>query len=157
MHSAPMPATSCWLNGTAPKIHSASMMPLTHSNSSACVSTSLGHQSRYDQLDTTAFPPPHNQSRFPCALAHWKLCCSMGGHPGGVLLHTSPLVHPSSDPAQYKISIISLAGNLQGTFTPTPDPGFGVRSVAWHPSGMFLAVGGWDDKVGLTRIISNNA
>ena len=53
---------------------------------------------------------------------------------------------------QYKISILSLAGDVQGTFTPSPDPGFGVRSVAWHPSGMFLAVGGWDDKVSVTVI-----
>ncbi|KAG8219715.1 hypothetical protein J3R82DRAFT_683 [Butyriboletus roseoflavus] len=48
---------------------------------------------------------------------------------------------------EYKISILSLAGDVQGTFSPSPDPGFGVRSVAWHPSGMFLAIGGWDDKV----------
>lgn len=54
---------------------------------------------------------------------------------------------------QYKISILSLAGDVQGTFSPSPDPGFGVRSVAWHPSGMFLAIGGWDDKVSVTLII----
>ncbi|KAI6047767.1 WD repeat-containing protein 8 [Pisolithus marmoratus] len=48
---------------------------------------------------------------------------------------------------EYKLHIISLAGDVQGTFTPTPDPGFGIRHVAWHPTGMFIAVGGWDDKI----------
>ncbi|KAH7885892.1 WD repeat-containing protein 8 [Phlebopus sp. FC_14] len=48
---------------------------------------------------------------------------------------------------EYKLYVISLAGNIQGIFSPCPDPGFGIRSVAWHPSGMFLAVGGWDDKI----------
>ena len=47
---------------------------------------------------------------------------------------------------------MSLAGDLQATFTPDPDPGFGIRNAVWHPSGMFIAVGGWDDKVQL-RII----
>lgn len=42
---------------------------------------------------------------------------------------------------------MSLSGDLQGTFTPDPDPGFGIRTATWHPSGLFLAVGGWDDKV----------
>jgi hypothetical protein len=42
---------------------------------------------------------------------------------------------------------VSLAGDLQATFTPDPDPGFGIRNAVWHPSGIFLAVGGWDDKV----------
>jgi hypothetical protein len=51
---------------------------------------------------------------------------------------------------QYKLHIISLAGDLKATFTPDPDPGFGIRNAVWHPSGMFLAVGGWDDKVQLT-------
>ena len=32
-------------------------------------------------------------------------------------------------------------------FAPEKDPGFGVRAVAWHPAGLFLAVLGWDDKV----------
>jgi hypothetical protein len=44
---------------------------------------------------------------------------------------------------------VTLAGDLQATFTPDPDPGFGIRNAVWHPSGMFLAVGGWDDKVQL--------
>ncbi|KAF7799243.1 hypothetical protein EIP86_010475 [Pleurotus ostreatoroseus] len=38
-------------------------------------------------------------------------------------------------------------GDLLGSFAPDPDRGFGVRSVTWHPSGAFLAVAGWDDKV----------
>ncbi|KAG0696051.1 WD repeat-containing protein 8 [Suillus ampliporus] len=48
---------------------------------------------------------------------------------------------------EYKLHILSLTGNVQGTFSPQPDPGFGVRNVAWHPTGMFLAVAGWDDKI----------
>ncbi|KAI0053377.1 YVTN repeat-like/Quino protein amine dehydrogenase [Auriscalpium vulgare] len=47
----------------------------------------------------------------------------------------------------YKLYILSLTGELQGSFSPSPDPGFGIRNVAWHPSGMFLAVSGWDDKI----------
>ncbi|KAF7347943.1 WD repeat-containing protein WRAP73 [Mycena venus] len=49
-------------------------------------------------------------------------------------------------PIEYKLYVVSLMGVIQGTFCPDPDPGFGIRRVAWHPSGMFLAVGGWDDK-----------
>lgn len=49
--------------------------------------------------------------------------------------------------AQYKLYIMTLAGDLIATFGPDPDPGLGIRNVAWHPSGMFLAVGGWDEKV----------
>ena len=40
-----------------------------------------------------------------------------------------------------------MTGDLLGTFAAEPDPGFGIRNVAWHPSGMFLAIAGWDDKV----------
>jgi WD40 repeat protein len=49
---------------------------------------------------------------------------------------------------------VALAGNLVTSFTPDPDPGFGIRSVAWHPNGLFLAVGGWDDKVGGFAFVS---
>ena len=48
---------------------------------------------------------------------------------------------------QHKVYVLSLAGELLGTFAPDKDPGFGVRAVAWHPAGLFLAVLGWDDKV----------
>ncbi|KAG1875623.1 WD repeat-containing protein 8 [Suillus subalutaceus] len=48
---------------------------------------------------------------------------------------------------EYKLHILSLAGDVQGTFSPKPDPGFGIRNAAWHPTGMFLAVAGWDDKI----------
>ncbi|OBZ73284.1 WD repeat-containing protein WRAP73 [Grifola frondosa] len=34
-----------------------------------------------------------------------------------------------------------------GTFSPEPDPGFGIRAVAWHPSGLLLAIAGADDKI----------
>lgn len=50
---------------------------------------------------------------------------------------------------QYKICVLSLTGDLLATFSPDPDPGFGVRNVAWHPNGLFLLVSGWDDKVRL--------
>ncbi|KAJ6574989.1 YVTN repeat-like/Quino protein amine dehydrogenase [Mycena capillaripes] len=50
-------------------------------------------------------------------------------------------------PIEYKLYILSLVGDILGTFSPDPDPGFGIRRVAWHPSGMFLAIGGWDDKI----------
>ncbi|KAH9838777.1 YVTN repeat-like/Quino protein amine dehydrogenase [Rhodofomes roseus] len=50
-------------------------------------------------------------------------------------------------PLEHKIYILSLAGELLGTFTPEKDPTFGVRAVAWHPVGLFLVVLGWDDKV----------
>lgn len=49
---------------------------------------------------------------------------------------------------KYKLHILSLAGDCVASFTPDPDPGMGIRSVAWHPTGVFLAVGGWDDRVG---------
>jgi len=50
---------------------------------------------------------------------------------------------------QYKLHVVNLAGDPQTTYTPSVDPGFGIRNVSWHPSGMFLAVGGWDDKVSM--------
>ncbi|CAE6425362.1 unnamed protein product [Rhizoctonia solani] len=57
-------------------------------------------------------------------------------------------------PLEYKLSILNLAGTVLRTFTPDPDPGLGIRSVAWHPSGAFLAVGGWDDKVHILSSLS---
>ncbi|KAJ7783658.1 hypothetical protein DFH07DRAFT_788607 [Mycena maculata] len=50
-------------------------------------------------------------------------------------------------PIEYKLYVLSLVGDVLGTFSPDPDPGFGIRRVAWHPNGMFLALGGWDDKI----------
>ncbi|KAI0004214.1 YVTN repeat-like/Quino protein amine dehydrogenase [Russula compacta] len=50
-------------------------------------------------------------------------------------------------PLEYKLFVLSLAGDVLGSFKPEPDPGFGIRNVVWHPSGMFLAVGGWDNKI----------
>ncbi|KAH9942622.1 YVTN repeat-like/Quino protein amine dehydrogenase [Amylocystis lapponica] len=52
-------------------------------------------------------------------------------------------------PLEHKLHVLSLAGTLLGTFAPTgdADPGFGVRAAVWHPSGLFLAVMGYDDKV----------
>ncbi|KAL6299160.1 Quino protein amine dehydrogenase [Sparassis latifolia] len=52
-------------------------------------------------------------------------------------------------PLEFKLCVLTLAGELLGTFAPAggADPGFGVRAVAWHPAGLFLAVAGYDDKV----------
>ncbi|KAF8605108.1 YVTN repeat-like/Quino protein amine dehydrogenase [Ceratobasidium sp. AG-I] len=57
-------------------------------------------------------------------------------------------------PLEYKLCILNLAGTVLRTFIPEPDPGLGIRSVAWHPSGAFLAVGGWDDKVHILSSLS---
>jgi WD40 repeat protein len=57
---------------------------------------------------------------------------------------------------QYKLFILSLAGDVLGSFKPDPDPGFGIRNVVWHPSDMFLAVSGWDNKVSTTSIDDMN-
>ncbi|KAI0653693.1 YVTN repeat-like/Quino protein amine dehydrogenase [Cubamyces menziesii] len=59
-------------------------------------------------------------------------------------------------PLEYKLYIVTLAGNILGTFTPDPDPGFGIRMVSWHPSGMFLAVAGSDDKVHILESLTWN-
>ncbi|KAK7034731.1 hypothetical protein VNI00_012138 [Paramarasmius palmivorus] len=48
---------------------------------------------------------------------------------------------------QYKLHIITLAGKLLASFTPDPEPTLGIREVAWHPTGVFLAVAGWDDRI----------
>lgn len=53
----------------------------------------------------------------------------------------------SEGPLEYKLYVVTLAGDLLGTFSPEPDRGLGIRSVAWHPSGNYLAVAGWDDKI----------
>ncbi|KAG5647618.1 hypothetical protein DXG03_008971 [Asterophora parasitica] len=50
-------------------------------------------------------------------------------------------------PLEYKLYALNLAGITIATFSPDRDPGLGIRCVSWHPSGMFLAVGGWDNKV----------
>ncbi|KAI0667380.1 WD repeat-containing protein 8 [Trametes maxima] len=59
-------------------------------------------------------------------------------------------------PLEFKLHIVSLAGNVLGTFSPEPDPGFGVRMVSWHPSGKFLAVTGSDDKVYILESLTWN-
>ncbi|KIP11638.1 hypothetical protein PHLGIDRAFT_458424 [Phlebiopsis gigantea 11061_1 CR5-6] len=50
-------------------------------------------------------------------------------------------------PLEFKIYILTLAGDLLGTFSPEPDRGLGIRCVTWHPSGSYLLVAGWDDKI----------
>ncbi|KAL5534433.1 hypothetical protein ACEPAG_895 [Sanghuangporus baumii] len=50
-------------------------------------------------------------------------------------------------PLEFKLCILTLTGTLLSTFTPDPDPGLGIRCVSWHPSGSFLAVGGFTDKI----------
>jgi WD40 repeat protein len=48
---------------------------------------------------------------------------------------------------EFRIHIVTLTGEKLGSFSPEPDPGLGVRHVAWHPNGAYLAVGGWSDKI----------
>ncbi|KIJ45121.1 hypothetical protein M422DRAFT_207343 [Sphaerobolus stellatus SS14] len=55
---------------------------------------------------------------------------------------------------EYKLYIVTMAGHLQATFTPDQDPGLGIRTVAWHPAGTFLAVGGYDDKIHILSSLS---
>ena len=43
--------------------------------------------------------------------------------------------------------MLTLSGDLLTSFSPFPNPGFGIRNVAWHPTGVFLALGGWEEKV----------
>ena len=50
-------------------------------------------------------------------------------------------------PLDYKLYIYNLAGQQIATFEPEEITTLGIRTVAWHPSGLFLAVGGWDDRV----------
>ncbi|KAF9056497.1 WD repeat-containing protein 8 [Panaeolus papilionaceus] len=50
-------------------------------------------------------------------------------------------------PLEYKLQIVTLAGDHLTTFSPQPDPILGIRRVSWHPTGTFIAVGGWDDKI----------
>ncbi|TFK30772.1 YVTN repeat-like/Quino protein amine dehydrogenase, partial [Coprinopsis marcescibilis] len=57
-------------------------------------------------------------------------------------------------PLEYKLHVMSLAGQSVTTFTADEDPGFGIRNVAWHPNGLFLLVGGWDDKIHVLDCIS---
>ncbi|KAF8585584.1 YVTN repeat-like/Quino protein amine dehydrogenase [Ramaria rubella] len=57
-------------------------------------------------------------------------------------------------PLEYKLYIMTLAGCLLTTFTPERDPALGIRTVAWHPSGSFIAVGGHDDKIHILSALS---
>ncbi|KIY50586.1 WD repeat-containing protein 8 [Fistulina hepatica ATCC 64428] len=50
-------------------------------------------------------------------------------------------------PLEYKLHVLTLVGTLLKTFSPDPDPGYGIRQVKWHPTGLYLAVGGWDDRI----------
>ncbi|KAF9480086.1 WD repeat-containing protein 8 [Pholiota conissans] len=50
-------------------------------------------------------------------------------------------------PLEYKLHVVTLAGDTLTSFSPSSDPGLGIRTVGWHPSGIFLAIGGWDDKI----------
>ncbi|KIK70863.1 hypothetical protein GYMLUDRAFT_974661 [Collybiopsis luxurians FD-317 M1] len=57
-------------------------------------------------------------------------------------------------PLEYKLYILTLAGHCLKKFAPEPEPVLGIRTVAWHPSGVFLAVAGWDDKVYILDALS---
>ncbi|KAF8167781.1 WD repeat-containing protein 8 [Crassisporium funariophilum] len=60
-------------------------------------------------------------------------------------------------PLEYKLYVLTLTGDVLTSFTPSSDPGFGIRDVAWHPTGMFLAVGGWDEKIHIIDCLSWSA
>lgn len=55
------------------------------------------------------------------------------------------------NPLEYRLYILNLTGDVLSSFTPDPDPGQGIRCASWHPSGSMIAVGGWDDKVGIQQ------
>ncbi|KAE9408219.1 WD repeat-containing protein 8 [Gymnopus androsaceus JB14] len=55
---------------------------------------------------------------------------------------------------EYRLFIVTLAGVTLASFSPEPEPVLGIRQVAWHPSGHFLAVAGWDDKVHILDSLS---
>ncbi|KAF8516348.1 hypothetical protein JB92DRAFT_2260160 [Gautieria morchelliformis] len=57
-------------------------------------------------------------------------------------------------PLEYKLYILTLAGHLLATFVPEQEPALGIRSVVWHPSGSFLAVAGYDDKIHILNSLS---
>ena len=76
-----------------------------------------------------------------------KLSRRLGGFARGEHHIAACLGACPNPPCQYKLFIYTLAGTLQGSFSPTEEPGFGIRCVSWHPTGAYLAVGGWDDKV----------
>ncbi|KAF8973707.1 WD repeat-containing protein 8 [Flammula alnicola] len=44
-------------------------------------------------------------------------------------------------PLEYKLHVVTLTGDI-------------LTSVAWHPSGVFLALGGWDDKIRILDSLS---
>ncbi|KIY70948.1 WD40 repeat-like protein [Cylindrobasidium torrendii FP15055 ss-10] len=48
---------------------------------------------------------------------------------------------------EYKLHVLTPTGTHLKTFTPEPEPGLGIRTVCWHPTGSFLLVGGWDDRI----------
>jgi hypothetical protein len=88
---------------------------------------------------------------FTCFVSHRKPHRYLGRSIRGLSSYYS--IRSSSELilVQYRLHILTLAGHLLASFTPDPDPGLGIRNAVWHPSGMFLAVGGWDDKARCTQ------
>lgn len=63
----------------------------------------------------------------------------------------------TSTSSQYAMHIFSPDGRLLHSYTPTSPntgSGLGIRTVAWHTSGRFLAIGGYDDNVKILNDIS---
>ncbi|WVQ85730.1 hypothetical protein IAT38_007897 [Cryptococcus sp. DSM 104549] len=63
-------------------------------------------------------------------------------------------------PLSYSLYVHSPLGPLlthfsstSPTFSPSEDPGLGVRTAAWAPGGRWIALGGWDGKV---RIVESD-
>lgn len=49
--------------------------------------------------------------------------------------------------AEFKLVIMNLVGQHLATYVPPDNPLLGIRQVAWHPTGTYLVLGGWDSKL----------
>lgn len=50
----------------------------------------------------------------------------------------------------YAVHLLNLTGAVLATYAPAPaQDGLGAKQLVWHPSGTFLAIGGFDDIVRL--------
>lgn len=143
-----------WPSGTSPKTPLVYTMPPSPSSSRGYVYPPIGIRTTNEASNHSrvALPVAHVSAILHCALAEGQSSSGMGRPIGG---EYSPKENTyETDGAQYKLHILTLTGDHLATFAPRPDPGFGIRTVAWHPTGAFIAVGGWDDKVRLRSLPS---
>jgi hypothetical protein len=54
---------------------------------------------------------------------------------------------------QYNVFIYHPDGRLAANYSAY-DCGLGIKSVAWSPSGQFLGIGSFDERVSFTYIVS---